>query len=86
MIQFGLPQSAQFLGFVVHRSDNDEFLALFEGHKDYALSTAWSKIPDLSYIFESQKDAEKFASEYGSTAVAGLLFDLGETYSLHVIS
>lgn len=83
MKQFGLPEHAQFVGIVVHLPTSDEFLGFYESTPD-AESYIWAKVPDLAHIFDTQKQAEKFVKSYGKGSVVGLLFDLGDSYSLHV--
>jgi hypothetical protein len=83
MKQFKLPEHAEFVGIVVHLPSTDEFLAHYEDTPD-ASNYVWAKVPDLAFTFESQKKAEGFVKSYGKGAVVGLLFDLGDTYSLHV--
>lgn len=84
MKEFNLPENAVFAGIVVHLPESDEFLGHYVGTSDFG-GYVWVKIPDLAYIFESQEKAEQFVSEYQNGAVVGLLFDLGDKYSLNVL-
>jgi hypothetical protein len=83
MKQLKLPDHAELVGIVAHLPSTDEFLAHYE---DSSVDSKyiWSKVPDLAFTFESQEKAEWFVKSYGKGAVVGLLFDLGDTYSLHV--
>lgn len=51
-----LPDSAEFLGYVIHLYDQDEFVGKII---DTAIATTQSyvKIPDLAHIFETVEDA-----------------------------
>ncbi len=79
----GLPKNAKFVGYVVHLSDSDEFLSLYDESPD-ASGFVWAKIPDLAHVFDSFYKAENFVKIYGKDSVVALLFDLGDTYSLHL--
>lgn len=78
-----LPQGTQFFGFVVHIPHSDEFLS-YHSNNDFGEGYIWSKVPDLAHQFESQNKAEQFVKSYGKGSVVGLLFDLGDSYSLHL--
>lgn len=81
--KFNLPEHTELVGVVVHLSTSDEFLGFYENTPD-AENFMWVKIPDLAYIFPTEKQAQKFVKSYGKDSVVGLLFDLGDSYSLQV--
>jgi len=83
MKRLELPNYAQFVGFVVHLPHSDEFLSHYT-YNDFGEGFIWSKVPDLAHSFESQSKAEKFVKSYRKSSVVGLLFDLGDSYSLHL--
>ena len=79
--KLNLPSHSEFVGFVVHLPVSDEFLASFDPSL-YVDRYMWVKIPDLAYIFTTQDQAKQFVNFYGKSSVVGLLFDLGDNYSL----
>ena len=77
--ELGLPSNTQCLGHIVHLEESDEFLAEESGD-DTHQSYAWSKIPDLSKIWDSQLEAAKVAKEYGKSSVVALLLETENQY------
>lgn len=60
--ELGIPQNAPFLGYVVHITARDEFLAEINDSM-LATSRTWIKIPGLAHRFEHFVDAYELASE-----------------------
>ena len=52
LTELGLPQDAEFLGYVVHLQHSDEFL-MQVSDSAHMNSILWSKIPDLVIIYGS---------------------------------
>jgi hypothetical protein len=77
--ELGLPSNTQCVGHIVHLEDTDEFLAETTGD-DTCQGNVWSKIPDLSKIWDSQLDAAKFAKEYGKSSMVAMLLETDKQY------
>lgn len=77
--QLGLPDSAEFLGYVVHQPDLDEFL--YEAIKlPHAYYRTWASMPELAKIYTTYNAARQDADAYGKGALVALLFDAGNKY------
>lgn len=77
--QLGLPHSAQFLGYVVHQPDLDEFLYEVINLPD-ACYRSWASMPDLAKIYTTYNAARHDADAYGKGALVALLFEAGNKY------
>lgn len=76
--EFGLPESAEWLGYVVHLPESDEFLAHSKNTAMAAL-WGWAKTPLLAHRFDDFQAARKAAKDYGKGGVVvALLFDVGD--------
>lgn len=51
-----LPDNAEFLGYVIHLYDQDEFVGKIE-ENDIAINRVYVKIPDLAHVFDSVEEA-----------------------------
>ncbi|RGD92582.1 hypothetical protein [Acinetobacter sp. SWAC57] len=51
-----LPDTAEFLGYVIHLYDEDEFVGKVE-ETEMAINRIYVKIPDLAQIYETAEDA-----------------------------
>ena len=51
-----LPDNAEFLGYVIHLYDQDEFVGKIE-ENDVAINRVYVKIPDLAHVFDSVEEA-----------------------------
>ena len=51
-----LPDTAEFLGYVIHLYDEDEFVGKVE-ETEMAINRNYVKIPDLAQIYETAEDA-----------------------------
>lgn len=76
--ELGLPDSAEFLGYVVHIPESEEFLHSVQDSLG-AVTRSFAKTPDLALPFESFGDAHAQARREKGEIVAGL-FDLGDQY------
>ncbi|MDC7716589.1 hypothetical protein PQU95_05105 [Vogesella sp. DC21W] len=74
--EYGLPATAEFLGYGVHLPVPDEFLAMFE---DTAVATkkAWCKNPQAALTMDSFADAYETSRKCRDSTVVGI-FDLGD--------
>lgn len=74
--EYGLPETAEFLGYGVHLPEPDEFLVMF---KDTAGATkkAWSKDPQAALTMDSFADAYETSRKCQDSTVVGM-FDLGD--------
>lgn len=77
--ELNLPKEAQFLGYVVHLPDTDEFLHnLIEN--DMGVMKTIAKLPDMAMIFDDIELAIKATNEFNYKARVCLLFDVGSQY------
>lgn len=74
--QYGLPDTAEFLGYGVHLPEPDEFLATFEESAG-ATKKAWSKDPQAALMADSFADAYETSRKCRGSIVVGM-FDLGD--------
>jgi len=51
-----LPNSAEFIGYVIHLYDQDEFVGKVE-ETELSINRVYVKIPDLAQIYETAEDA-----------------------------
>ncbi|WPP02415.1 hypothetical protein SFA35_25830 (plasmid) [Pseudomonas sp. HR96] len=78
--ELGLPQDAQFHGYIIHIVESDEFLAEFKSTA-FATSRSWTKNPGLARLFEHFIDAYELA-RVDSEIVVGLF----ETQSQFIVA
>jgi len=77
--QIGIPESSQFLGYVVHVPSTDEFLA--EAKEGGGVSfRAFVKGPELAQRYSEYDHAHRRAGESKKPAEVGLLFDTGSQF------
>ncbi len=74
--EYGLQESAEFLGYGVHIEKTDEFLAHFED-SGALVKKAWAKTPELALRFDSIADAHDASKACKGSIVVGM-FDLGD--------
>jgi hypothetical protein len=75
--QLRLPESAEFLGYVVHLPVSDEFLALSQKGKGIA-KRAFVQTPQLARLYDDYHAALRDAAECKQKAEVGVLFDVGD--------
>ena len=81
LAELGLPEHAEFLGYVVRLRHSDEFLAhSLPGHDMNLNLNYWSKVPDLAKRYQSYKKALRFVNQYRKGSEVALLFDVGSQY------
>lgn len=74
--QLGLPNDAEFCGYLVHVEDKDEFLGLIE-ETNLATKRGFVESPEHAKRFDEFGDAFKVARKEKNEIVVGL-FDLGK--------
>lgn len=75
--KLGLPASAEYLGYVVHLPDSDEFLMLAK--KGQGISQrAFAKTPQLARLYADYHQALRDANGCKQKAEVGVLFDIGD--------
>lgn len=74
--EYGLPATAEFLGYGVHLPKPDEFLAMFEETAG-ATKKAWAKDPQAALPFDNFADAYETSRKCRDSIVIGM-FDLGD--------
>ena len=73
----GLPKSAKFIGYAIHRPDTEEF-AVRAIENDHESLWAWHQHPQMAKLFNDYPDAYEIASKYTKAPViVGLIFDMG---------
>ena len=74
--EYGLHESAEFLGYGVHNVERDEFLAQFED-TPAATKRAWAKDPQLALQFDEFTAAYEVSRKCKEAIVVGM-FDIGD--------
>lgn len=74
--EFGLPDSAEFLGYGIHLPEPDEFLSKFDDD-GYVSKKLWSKDPQIAIQYKGIADAYDVSRKCVGTVVVGM-FDLGD--------
>ena len=74
--EYGLPDSAEFLGYGIHLAEADEFLAKFEEVAG-AIKKAWAKDPQGALTFDNFAAAYERSRKCRGSIVVGM-FDLGD--------
>lgn len=78
-----LPDNAEFLGYVIHLYDQDEFVGKIE-ENDEAINRIYVKIPDLAQIFDSVEDAIDEALKIDRyRLLVCLLFEVDNQHMIH---
>lgn len=74
----GLPKSAKFIGYAIHRIDTEEF-AVEAIENDEAAHWVWHPHPQMAKLFDDYPDAYEIAASYTKAPViVGLIFDIGK--------
>lgn len=74
--EFGLPATAEFLGYGVHLPEFDEFLAMFDQTVS-ATKKAWTKDPQAALTFDNFAGAYETSRKCRNSIVVGM-FDVGD--------
>lgn len=78
-----LPDSAEFLGYVIHLYDEDEFVGKVE-ETEMAINRIYVKIPDLAQIYETAEDAVNDALKIDKyRLLVCLLFEVDNQHMIH---
>ena len=78
-----LPDIAEFLGYVIHLYDQDEFVGKIEENK-VAVNRIYVKIPDLAQIFDSVEEAINEALRIDKyRLLVCLLFEVDNQHIIH---
>ncbi|MDP1371919.1 hypothetical protein Q8G42_04985 [Acinetobacter lwoffii] len=78
-----LPDNAEFLGYVIHLYDQDEFVGKIE-ENDVAINRVYVKIPDLAHVFDSVEEAIDEALKIDKyRLLVCLLFEVDNQHMIH---
>lgn len=78
-----LPDNAEFLGYVIHLYDQDEFVGKIE-ENDIAINRVYVKIPDLAHVFDSVEEAIDEALKIDKyRLLVCLLFEVDNQHMIH---
>jgi len=78
-----LPDSAEFLGYVIHLYDEDEFVGKVD-ETELAINRVYVKIPDLAQIYETAEDAVNDAVKIDKyRLLVCLLFEVDNQHMIH---
>ncbi|WP_042053872.1 hypothetical protein [Acinetobacter baumannii] len=78
-----LPDNAEFLGYVIHLYDQDEFVGKIE-ENDMAINRVYVKIPDLAHVFDSVEEAIEEALKIDKyRLLVCLLFEVDNKHMIH---
>lgn len=83
-LRLELPDNAEFLGYVIHLYDQDEFVGKIE-ENDIAINRVYVKIPDLAHIFDSVEEAIQEALKIDNKyrLLVCLLFEFDNQHMIH---
>lgn len=81
--KLGLPENAEFCGYLVHSVDKDEFVHSIE-ETTMVVKRAFAKTPELAMRFDHFWDAYKYAKEDKGEIVVGL-FEVGGEFIVHPV-
>lgn len=73
--ELGIPEDAEFCGYLIHHAENDEFIQAIED-TPLVVKRAYVKAPEEGMRFGRYLDANQFARPEKGEAVVGL-FDVG---------
>lgn len=78
-----LPESAKFLGYVIHLYDEDEFVGKVE-ETEIAINRIYVKIPDLAQIYRTAEDAVNEALKIDKyRLLVCLLFEVNNKHMIY---
>ena len=78
-----LPNSAEFIGYVIHLYDQDEFVGKVE-ETALSINRVYVKIPDLAQIYETAEDAVKEALKIDKyRLLVCMLFEVNNKHMIH---
>ncbi|MDU4395563.1 MAG: hypothetical protein E7I42_24410 [Pluralibacter gergoviae] len=78
-----LPNNAEFLGYVIHLYDQDEFVGKIE-ETALAINRIYVKIPDLAQIYETAEDAVNEALKIDKyRLLVCMLFEVNNKHMIH---
>ena len=73
--KLGIPEDAEFCGYVIHQAENDEFVQAIED-TPLVVKRAFVKAPEVAMRFGRYVDANQFVRPEKGESVVGL-FDVG---------
>ena len=78
-----LPNSAEFIGYVIHLYDQDEFVGKVE-ETALSINRVYVKIPDLAQIYETAEDAVNEALNIDKyRLLVCMLFEVNNKHLIH---
>jgi len=78
-----LPNSAEFIGYVIHLYDQDEFVGKVE-ETELSINRVYVKIPDLAQIYETAEDAVNEALKIDKyRLLVCMLFEVNNKHMIH---
>jgi hypothetical protein len=78
--ELGIPEGAEFCGYLIHHAENDEFIQAIED-TPLIVKRAFVKAPEEAMRFGRYLDANQFARSEKGESVVGL-FDLGDRFAV----
>lgn len=76
--ELGIPEDAEFCGYVIHHKENDEFIQAIED-TPLIVKRAFVKAPEEAMRFGRYLDANQFVRPEKGESVVGL-FDVGSRF------
>lgn len=77
----GLPDSAEFLGYVVHVIETDDYLAAYD-ERPAMTKRAYSPTPDHAIRYDDFHEAIAIAKKLPKESIVGLMFDVGDQFQV----
>jgi len=74
--ELGLPENAEFKGYVVHLPNEEEFLVEIEGTRDF-VKRLFTVDPTMAKVYTDHRKATKDSKKCKQETMVCLLFDIG---------
>lgn len=77
--KMGLPVSSEFLGYVIHNPEADDYLLTISEASDVT-GRCYHSDPGIAMRFQDYQQARDVADRIRKKTMIGLLFDIGDQY------
>lgn len=81
--QLGIPEEAEFFGYVIHHTENDEYVQAIEDTPQ-VIKRAFTKLPEEGMRFAKYLEANQFVRPEKGERIVGL-FKLNDAFVTYVV-
>lgn len=81
--QLGIPEEAEFFGYVIHHAENDEYVQAIEDTPQ-VIKRAFTRLPEEGLRFGKYVEANQFVRPEKGERIVGL-FKLDDAYVTYVV-